>query len=76
VPYFNVPAHSDSEVTTGRRERESRDGGLEGEVVEGNPSRDVGQYFLAVFVNGEEEVTPRGEAESRDILPVRKREGM
>jgi hypothetical protein len=32
--------------------------------VEGNSSWDVGQYGLPILVNGEEEVAPRGEAES------------
>lgn len=45
-------------------------------MVEYNTTRDVGQHGVAIFVDREQEIALRGQANPRDVLSVRKREGV
>lgn len=76
MPYFNLPANPDNEMATGGGERKRRNWRFKGEVVESDPPGDVCQNRMTILVNGEEEITPRREAEACYVLPVRKRERM
>lgn len=76
MPNLYMPSHSHGKVTSRGRESECGDRRLEGEVVEGDPSRDVRQYCLAIFVDGEEQITPRCETKSGNVFSMRKRESM
>jgi hypothetical protein len=74
VPYFNLPPYADCEVPAGWGEGDGRDLFAEGEVVEDDASRDIGEDGAAVFVDGEEEVAARVQCEARDVLSVGERE--
>lgn len=76
VPDLDFPPQSDHKVPPRWREGESRHFRLEGEVVEHNAPRDVGQHGLAIFVDREQEIALRGQADPRDVLSVCKGEGV
>jgi hypothetical protein len=76
MPYFDMPANSHNEMTPRRREGKRRNRRSEGEMVKGDPSRNIGQYCTAIFVDRQEEVTPRCKGKSCDIFSMRKRESM
>lgn len=76
VPYFEFAPETNSKVAARRREGKRGNRGLEGEVVYGDSSVDVGQDGLAIFVDCEEQVALGCKAYPRDILPVGKGKGI
>lgn len=73
VPYFNLPSYAYCEMPTRRRESNRGDLAAEGEVVENDATRDVGEDCAAIFIDREEEVSARVEGKACDVLAVRKR---
>lgn len=70
LPDFEFPTEADGKVAARRREGERGDGRLEGEMVDSDASGNVGQYGLAILVNGEEEVALGGKPYPRNVLSV------
>jgi hypothetical protein len=76
LPDLQASSHANSEVTSRGRELERRNSGFEGEVVDGNAPLEVGQNAAAIFIDGQEKVTPRRKVETVDVCTVRERQGI
>lgn len=70
MPDLDFAPQSHHKVSARRRERERCDLRPEGEVVDGHAAGNVGQNRMAVFVNGEKEVSAWGEADSNNVLAM------
>jgi hypothetical protein len=70
LPDFEFTTEANCEVATGGREGERGDRRLERKMVDSNAPGNIGQYGLAIFVNGEEEVSLGGEPYPRNVLSV------
>lgn len=59
MPYFDLPANTDCEVASRRRESEGGDFTAEREVVKDDTAGDVGEDCTAVLVDRKEQVASR-----------------
>jgi len=73
VPYFDLPADTDCEVASRRRESDSGDFAAEREMVEDDAAGYVGENGTAVLVDGEEQVTARVQCQAGNVGSVRER---
>lgn len=76
MPDLDLSPETHGKVAPRRREGKRGNARLEGEVVEHHAALEVGQYGLAIFVDGEEEVALRGQADAGNVLAVGEGEGM
>ncbi len=70
MPHLNMPAGTYSEVSARWRERQSRNSGLEREMMNCKSSREVGKNRSAIIINGEEEASCRREGNARYVLSM------
>ena len=73
MPYFDLPSYAYCKMPTRGRESDRGNFAAEGEVVEYDATRNIGEYCATVFIGREEEVSARVEGKACDVLPVRKR---
>jgi len=76
MPNLYVPSYPYRKVTSRGGECERRHWRLKGEMMKCDSSRYVRQDCVAIFVDREEQITPRCETESSNVLSMRKRKGM
>ena len=51
MPNLNLSTNGDSKIVARGREVECRDGSLEGEIVEYNAAREMGENGATIFIN-------------------------
>ena len=76
VPYFNLPSDANCEMPARGREGQGRHRLAEGEVVEHDAARHIGEDRAAIFVDGEEEVAAGIQCEAGDVLSVGEGQGV
>lgn len=76
MPNLSLATQSYNEVLARGRKCERCDRRSEGEVVDGDPTLDIGKNRMAIFVNGEEEVALGCEADAGNVFAVGKGQSM
>lgn len=76
LPNFELPTKANGEPTAGGGEGERGGGRLEREMVDTNSSCYIGQYGLAIFVDGQKEVSLGRESYPRNVLSMCEGEGV
>ena len=74
LPNLYCSPEADGEMLSGRRKGECCHRALEGQVMEREAPREVGQYCPAILIDGKEKVSPRSECDPTDVLAMREGE--